>query len=76
MVTVFLLVTSARRCSNQQALTYYVPTMCLVLAGSSFQLKILARPKSDILGFHSPSRRMLLALRSLWMTLTLEYRCK
>ena len=31
--------------------TYYVPTTLFVFARSSFSKKILAMPKSDILGF-------------------------
>lgn len=52
--------------------TYYVPTSLLVFASSWFPLKILAMPKSDILGVISLSNNMLLALRSLCIILNLE----
>lgn len=43
-----------------------------VFALSSFFLKILAIPKSDILGFISASNKMLLTFRSLWITVYTE----
>ena len=52
--------------------THKVPTILLVFAWSSFVLKIRANPKSDIFGFISESKRMLLAFRSLWTILSLE----
>lgn len=51
---------------------YYVPMILPVLAVSSFFLKILAIPKSDILGFISASNKMLLTFRSLWITVYIE----
>jgi len=51
---------------------YSVPTTLLVLAVASSPPKILAVPKSEILGFISLSRRTLLAFRSLWIILNLE----
>ena len=56
--------------------TYYVPTMWLVFASSSFFLKALAIPKSDIFGFISSSNRMLLAFRSRWIIVEFEYSWK
>ena len=45
--------------------TYYVPTTLLVVfSGVLFELNIFANPKSEILGFSSLSKRMLLGLRS------------
>ena len=44
-----------------------MPTTLVVLASVTLEHKILAMPKSEILGFMSRSRRMLLALRSRWM---------
>lgn len=58
--------------SRKMRYTYYVPTTLFVFACVSFEPKILAMPKSDILGFTSASRRMLLGFRSLWMTRSLE----
>lgn len=52
--------------------TYYVPTTLRVLISVSSLPNILAIPKSEILGVISLSKRMLLALRSLWMILYLE----
>jgi hypothetical protein len=45
--------------------TYYVPTTLLVMASVWFSPKLLARPKSEILGFISLSNKILLAFRSL-----------
>ena len=47
-----------------------------MFASVLFVLNILAIPKSEILGFMSWSRRILLALRSLCMTRNLECLCK
>lgn len=52
--------------------SYYVPMTLPVLSPVSFPLKILASPKSDILGFMSLSSKMLLAFRSLWIILSWE----
>lgn len=52
--------------------TYYVPTIILVFTWAWLPLKILAIPKSEILGFISSSKRMLAALRSRWMMLSRE----
>ena len=60
------------RCPNKVmnlCYTYYVPTTLLVVLSSVlFELNILASPKSEILGFMSLSKRMLLGLRSRCMT--------
>ena len=57
--------------------TYYVPTTLLVVLSSVlFEVKIFARPKSEILGFISPSKRMLLGLRSRCMTRNRECLCR
>lgn len=53
---------------------YNVPTTRFVLNWFWSPPNILAIPKSDILGFMSASRRMLLALRSRWTTRNLESR--
>uniref|UniRef100_A0A0A9GAG0 Uncharacterized protein n=1 Tax=Arundo donax TaxID=35708 RepID=A0A0A9GAG0_ARUDO len=50
----------------------YVPTTRPVLTSLPSSSKILAMPKSEILGFILLSRSTLLALRSLWMTLRQE----
>lgn len=55
---------------------YYVPTTLFVLPSVSLELKILANPKSEILGFISWSKRMLLALRSLCTTRSRECLCR
>jgi hypothetical protein len=55
---------------------YYVPAIFFVLPSVSFELNILASPKSEILGFISLSKRMLLALRSLCMTRNRECLCR
>ena len=52
--------------------TYYVPTTLVVMSWIWSPLIIRAMPKSEILGFISPSRRTLLVLRSLWIILNLE----
>lgn len=52
--------------------SYYVPTTLLVLAPVSFPPKLLANPKSEILGFISESNNILLAFRSLWIILSRE----
>lgn len=52
--------------------SYYVPMTLLVLAPVSFPLKLLAMPKSDILGSISVSSKILLAFKSLWIILNLE----
>ena len=49
-----------------------MPTTRLVFAWFCPISKALANPKSDILGFISLSNRTLLALRSLWITLSRE----
>ena len=54
------------------ALTYYVPTILIVLPSFSLPPKILAVPKSDIFGFNSPSNKILLNFRSLCIILNLE----
>jgi hypothetical protein len=46
--------------------------MRLVYRTLESMLNNLAKPKSEILGFMSASRRMLLALRSRWMMVSLE----
>lgn len=51
---------------------YWVPTTLFVLALVWSPTSILASPKSDIFGFILLSRRILLALMSLWMILSLE----
>ena len=57
--------------------TYYVPTTLLVAFPSGlFELNIFASPKSEILGFISLSKRMLLGLRSRCMTRNLECLCR
>ena len=56
--------------------TYYVPTILIVLASIWLLPKILAVPKSDILGFISSSNNTLLAFISLWMILSRESSCK
>jgi hypothetical protein len=56
--------------------SYYVPTILFVFWSVSFMPNILASPKSEIFGFISLSKRMLLALRSLWMTRKRECLCK
>ena len=53
--------------------TYYVPTIRPMFASCSSFLKILAIPKSDILGFISLSSTMLLAFRSRWIIIKFEY---
>lgn len=53
---------------------YNIPTTRFVLNWFWSPPNILAIPKSDILGFMSASRRMLLALRSRWTTRSLESR--
>ena len=53
--------------------TYYVPTIRLVFASCSSFPKILANPKSDILGIISLSSKMLLAFRSRWTIIKFEY---
>ena len=53
--------------------TYYVPTILFVFASNSFMPNTLAIPKFDILGFISLSSKMLLAFRSQWTTVNLEY---
>lgn len=45
-----------------------MPTILVVFDSATLELNILAIPKSEILGFISLSKRMLLALRSLWTT--------
>lgn len=45
--------------------TYYVPTTLLVFLAVSLPPKILANPKSEILGFISSSSRILLVFKSL-----------
>jgi hypothetical protein len=55
---------------------YYVPTTLFVFPSVSFELNIFARPKSEILGFISESRRMLLAFTSLCIMRNLECLCK
>jgi hypothetical protein len=52
--------------------TYYVPAMRLVFPTLESMLNSLARPKSEILGFMFASSKMLLALRSRWMMVSLE----
>jgi hypothetical protein len=52
--------------------TYYVPTTLFVSASIWSTPNSLAIPKSEILGFISLSNNMLLALRSLWIILSLE----
>ena len=52
--------------------THYVPITRLVFAWFWPFSNDLANPKSDILGFISSSNKTLLALRSLWITLSLE----
>nr|CAB3447695.1 unnamed protein product [Digitaria exilis] len=52
--------------------TYYVPTTWPVFTSLLSSSKILAMPKSEILGFILLSRSTLLALRSLWTTLRHE----
>jgi hypothetical protein len=49
-----------------------VPAMRLVYRTLESMLNNLAKPKSEILGFMSASSRMLLALRSRWMMVSLE----
>jgi hypothetical protein len=57
--------------------TYYVPTTLLVESPSvSFELNIFASPKSEIFGFISLSRRMLLGLRSRCTTSNRECLCR
>jgi hypothetical protein len=56
--------------------SYYVPATLFVFPSVAFVLNILARPKSEILGIILRSKRMLLALRSLWMTRNRECLCK
>ena len=57
--------------------TYYVPTTLLVVLPSVlFGVNIFASPKSEILGFISLSKRMLLGLRSRCMTRNLECLCR
>ena len=57
--------------------TYYVPTTLLVVLPSLlFELNIFASPKSEILGFMSLSKRMLLGLRSRCMTRNQECLCR
>jgi hypothetical protein len=51
---------------------YYVPIILFVLELIWSPPKDLARPKSEIFGFILLSRRILLALRSLWIILSLE----
>ncbi|WVZ67004.1 hypothetical protein U9M48_016150, partial [Paspalum notatum var. saurae] len=53
---------------ERAAAAYCVPTILVVFDSATLELKILAMPKSEIFGFISASRRMLLALRSLWTT--------
>lgn len=53
---------------------YYVPITLVVLAKICSPPIALAIPKSEIFGFILPSKRILLALRSLWMILSLESR--
>lgn len=52
--------------------THYVPTTIFVSASVWSLPKLLAIPKSEILGFISWSSKMLLALRSLWIILSIE----
>ena len=61
-------------CSGLLSCAYNVPTTRFVLNWFWSPPNILAIPKSDILGFISASRRMLLALRSRWTTRSLESR--
>uniref|UniRef100_K3ZYM1 Uncharacterized protein n=1 Tax=Setaria italica TaxID=4555 RepID=K3ZYM1_SETIT len=56
--------------------SYYVPTTLLVLASVMLEPKILAMPKSEILGFNSLSSKMLLAFKSRWIIRTRECLCK
>jgi hypothetical protein len=57
--------------------TYYVPITLLVVSPSvSFELNIFASPKSEILGFISLSRRILLGLRSRCITSNRECLCR
>ena len=53
---------------------YIVPTTLWVLARSIDSWKIRAKPKSDILGFIFPSKRILLAFKSRCITRKLESR--
>ena len=50
-------------------ITYYVPTILIVLASIWLLSKILAVPKSDIFGFISPSNNILFDFISQWMIL-------
>jgi len=59
-----------------KARAYYVPTTLFVFPSVSFELNIFARPKSEILGFISESKRMLLAFTSLCIMRNLECLCK
>lgn len=52
--------------------TYYVPTTVLVVAWPCSPVKILAIPKSEILGFICSSNSTFAALRSRWTTLSRE----
>jgi hypothetical protein len=57
--------------------TYYVPTtLCVVFRSVLFELNIFASPKSEIFGFISLSKRMLLGLRSRCMTRNRECLCR
>jgi len=60
--------------SQQRA--YKVPTTLCVFPSISFELNIFASPKSEIFGFISESKRMLLALTSLCITRNRECLCK
>ena len=68
------------RCPNKVmnlCYTYYVPTTLLVVLSSVlFELNIFASPRSEILGFISLSKRMLLGLRSRCMTRNRECLCR
>lgn len=61
-----------RRVPGGQRRTHYVPAIRLVLPTLESMLNSFAKPKSEILGFMSASSKMLLALRSRWMIVSLE----
>jgi hypothetical protein len=70
LVVGYVYITSAVRSTD------WVPMTRFVTAWVWSRSKILARPKSEILGLISASSRMLLALRSRWTTLSSESSCR
>ena len=59
--------------NENNLITYYVPAILFVFALDIFRSKIMAIPKSEILGFISMSTKMLPGFRSQWIIGTLEY---